>query len=60
MKSSSLKKDFFCFTTKTGIKGIAVRTEYEKRRMQETWQQRRQVVEEYEEKGMKCIKHWGD
>jgi len=30
MKSSSLTKEIFCFTTKTGIKGITVRTEYGK------------------------------
>jgi len=36
MKSSSLKKEIFCFTTKTGIKGITVRTEYGKS-MQENY-----------------------
>jgi len=30
MKSSSMTKKIFCFTTETGIKGITVRTEYEK------------------------------
>jgi len=35
MKSSSLKEGIFCFTTRTGTKGITVRTEYGKRRMQE-------------------------
>jgi hypothetical protein len=37
MKSGSLTKEFFCFTTKTGITGITMRTEYGKRRMQENY-----------------------
>jgi hypothetical protein len=37
MKSSSLKEEIFGFTTKTGTKGITVRTEYGKRRMQENY-----------------------